>query len=251
MIGRRAAWAPCWSRSPALLASFALAACGSDLGSGDDHDSGRGRGRLDHARRGRAADDLDRAASTSTSPRAPSTARARRSTSSPRRPGSTSSTWRTSTRTSRSSRSCARSSRTAPSGGRDIIVATDWMARRYHDLGYLQDIDQSRDAERREEPAAAAAAPRVRPGPLVHGPVPERDDRADRAHRPGAGHHLDQRPLRPQVQGQGGPALRAPRHGAAGDEGRGDRPRDGDQGAVAGRRSTRSRAPSTRARSAT
>ena len=29
------------------------------------------------------------------------------------------------------------------SGGRDIIVATDWMARRYHDLGYLQDIDLS------------------------------------------------------------------------------------------------------------
>ena len=27
------------------------------------------------------------------------------------------------------------------SGGRDILVATDWMARRYHDLGYLQDID--------------------------------------------------------------------------------------------------------------
>ncbi len=29
------------------------------------------------------------------------------------------------------------------SGGRDILVATDWMARRYHDLGYLQDIDLS------------------------------------------------------------------------------------------------------------
>ena len=29
------------------------------------------------------------------------------------------------------------------SGGRDIIVATDWMAKRYHDLGYAQDLDKS------------------------------------------------------------------------------------------------------------
>ncbi len=29
------------------------------------------------------------------------------------------------------------------SGGRDLIVATDWMARRYYDLGYLQELDKS------------------------------------------------------------------------------------------------------------
>jgi spermidine/putrescine transport system substrate-binding protein len=29
------------------------------------------------------------------------------------------------------------------SGDRDIIVATDWMAQRYHDLGYLQEFDKS------------------------------------------------------------------------------------------------------------
>lgn len=29
------------------------------------------------------------------------------------------------------------------SGGRDLIVATDWMARKYYDLGYLQELDQS------------------------------------------------------------------------------------------------------------
>jgi spermidine/putrescine transport system substrate-binding protein len=29
------------------------------------------------------------------------------------------------------------------SGGRDLIVATDWMARRYYDLGYLQELDHS------------------------------------------------------------------------------------------------------------
>ena len=29
------------------------------------------------------------------------------------------------------------------SGGRDIIVATDWMAKRYYDLGYLQKLDKS------------------------------------------------------------------------------------------------------------
>ena len=33
-----------------LLAAFALAACGSDLGSDDEGDGERGRGRLDHAR---------------------------------------------------------------------------------------------------------------------------------------------------------------------------------------------------------
>ncbi len=29
------------------------------------------------------------------------------------------------------------------SGGRDIIVATDWMAKRYYDLGYAQELDKS------------------------------------------------------------------------------------------------------------
>jgi spermidine/putrescine transport system substrate-binding protein len=29
------------------------------------------------------------------------------------------------------------------SGGRDIIIATDWMAKRYHDLGYAQELDKS------------------------------------------------------------------------------------------------------------
>jgi len=29
------------------------------------------------------------------------------------------------------------------SGGRDIIIATDWMAKRYHDLGYAQDLDKA------------------------------------------------------------------------------------------------------------
>ena len=29
------------------------------------------------------------------------------------------------------------------SGGRDIIVATDWMAKKMYDLGYLQDLDKS------------------------------------------------------------------------------------------------------------
>jgi spermidine/putrescine transport system substrate-binding protein len=29
------------------------------------------------------------------------------------------------------------------SGGRDIIIATDWMAKRYADLGYLQELDKS------------------------------------------------------------------------------------------------------------
>ena len=33
-----------------LLAALALAACGSDLGSGDSGSTSRGRGRLDHAR---------------------------------------------------------------------------------------------------------------------------------------------------------------------------------------------------------
>ena len=29
------------------------------------------------------------------------------------------------------------------SGGRDIIIATDWMAKRYADLGYVQELDKA------------------------------------------------------------------------------------------------------------
>jgi spermidine/putrescine transport system substrate-binding protein len=32
---------------------------------------------------------------------------------------------------------------TGESGGRDIIIATDWMANRYYDLGYVQELDKS------------------------------------------------------------------------------------------------------------
>ena len=63
------------------------------------------------------------------------------------------------------------------SGGRDLIVATDWMARKYYDLGYLAGARQGGAPERRGEPAARAAEPRVRPRAQLHRPVPERDDR--------------------------------------------------------------------------
>ena len=84
----------------------------------------------------------------------------------------------------------------------------------------------------------------------LHGAVAERDDRAHRPHGPGARRHLDLRPLRPQVQGQGRHAHRDARHGAAGDEVRGVDLDKATEAATGWTRSTRSRARPTPARSA-
>ena len=187
----------CWWRSPACR-GLALAACGSDLGSGDTR-----RRDVEVA----TTTPVDGEPLTIATGRPlhrqvagrPSTARARRSTTSPRRPGSRSSTWRRSTRTSRSSPRCGRSSRTARrAAATSSSPPTGWPAE-YHDLGYLQEHrPQSRCRTSRRTCCRSFATRTFDPGPLVHGSLPERDDRADRPHRPGAGHHLDQRPLRPR-----------------------------------------------------
>ncbi len=58
--------------------------------------------------------------------------------------------------------------------------------------------------------------------------------RPDRQHEAGAGHPLGQRPVRPQVQGQGHGAHRDARHRAADDAGRRGRSDGGDDGGLAG-----------------
>lgn len=50
------------------------------------------------------------------------------------------------------------------SGGRDLIVATDWMARRYYDLGYLQELDHSAMPNVEENLIPALRDPAFDPG---------------------------------------------------------------------------------------
>ena len=168
-----------------------------------------------------------------------------------RRPGSRSSTSRTSTTTPSSSASCARSSPRASRAGARSSSPTDWMAEKMYDLGYLQNLDKEAIPNVDREPDPEPAEPVVRPRAQLLGAVAERDDRDHRPQGPGARRHLDQRPLRPQVRGQGHVAHRDARHGAAGDEGRRasiPRTRPTRTGWP---RSTRSRRPPTPDRSAT
>lgn len=50
------------------------------------------------------------------------------------------------------------------SGGRDLIVATDWMARKYYDLGYLQELDHSAMPNVEENMIPALQDPEFDPG---------------------------------------------------------------------------------------
>ena len=134
------------------------------------------------------------------------------------------------------------------SGGRSIFVVTDWMAKQMYDLGYLQKLDHD---------DLPTVFENIRPGIRSSELDPDRNYAipwqsgmtgiwVDKA--AGARHHLDQRPLRPQVQGPRDDAHRDARHRAAGDEGRRHRPGRGDHRGLAGgdrqdpaRRSTRAR----------
>ena len=49
------------------------------------------------------------------------------------------------------------------SGGRDIMVVTDWMAKKMYDLGYLQDFDQEAVAPAKENLRADVASPEFDP----------------------------------------------------------------------------------------
>ena len=66
------------------------------------------------------------------------------------------------------------------SGGRDIIVMTDWMARQDDQARLHPEAEQGRAAERAEEPHPGPPAHRLRPQPRLLGAVAERADRADR-----------------------------------------------------------------------
>ena len=49
------------------------------------------------------------------------------------------------------------------SGGRDIMVVTDWMAKKMYDLGYLQDMDQDAIAGAKENLREDLAGPEIDP----------------------------------------------------------------------------------------
>jgi spermidine/putrescine transport system substrate-binding protein len=48
-------------------------------------------------------------------------------------------------------------------GGRDIMVVTDWMAKKMHDLGYLQEFDQEAVASAKENLVPALQSPSIDP----------------------------------------------------------------------------------------
>ena len=65
------------------------------------------------------------------------------------------------------------------SGGRDIIVVTDWMAKQMYDLGYLQELDPDDIPTVLDEPGPAVPVRGfLRPRPQVLDPVAGRHDRA-------------------------------------------------------------------------
>ncbi len=49
------------------------------------------------------------------------------------------------------------------SGGRDIVVVTDWMAKKMYDLGYLQDFDEDAIAPAKSNLVAAFQSPAIDP----------------------------------------------------------------------------------------
>ncbi len=121
------------------------------------------------------------------------------------------------------------------SGDRSIMVVTDWMAKQMYDLGYLQEVDHDDLPTVFENIRPGIRSSELDPDRKYAHPVAERHDRDLGGHRGGARHHLDQRPLRPQVQGPRDDAHRDARHRAAGDEGRRRRSRQGDHRGVDGR----------------
>ena len=53
------------------------------------------------------------------------------------------------------------------SGGRDIIVVTDWMAKRMYDLGYLEELNPTTSPPCSREPARRSSSPRARTTPTT------------------------------------------------------------------------------------
>ena len=85
-----------------------------------------------------------------------------------------------------------------------MIVATDWLAKKMYDLGYLQKLDKEALAPALREPKPGLEAAQLRSRAGVLHPVAERDDGVGRERRRGTRHHLDQRSLRPAYKGRVG-----------------------------------------------
>ncbi len=88
------------------------------------------------------------------------------------------------------------------SGGRDIMVVTDWMAKKMYDLGYLQNFDKKAVAPAMANLRADLAHPVDRPESRLLAALADRHDRPRRQHGGGAEREVDQRPLRPQYKGK-------------------------------------------------
>ena len=209
----------------AVAVSLALGACGSDLGCDDEGD---GESEVEVASttpvEGEPLTISTAPSSTSTSRRAPSTGPVRRSPTSPRRPGSRSSTWRRSTRTSRTSPSCDPSSRTAPpAAATSSSPPTGWRA------------STTTSAISRSSTRAPSRTLRRTCCPQLQNPEFDPERKFTVPYQSGMTGLIVRTDLAPDItsindifdpkyKGKVDAALRAARHGPAGDEGRGDRP---------------------------
>ena len=111
-----------------------------------------------------------------------------------------------------------------------------------YDLGYLQEIDHADLPTVFENIVPSLQEPRIRPRAQVLGAMAGRHDRDLGRHREGAGDQIGQRPLRPEIQGQGDDAgTKCAKRRAAGDAGRRGRPRSRRPTRTGWTRSTRSR----------
>ena len=119
------------------------------------------------------------------------------------RPASASTTSRTSTKTTAFFGKMQPQLEQGESGGRSIFVVADYMAKQMHDLGYLQEINHADLPTVFENLLAEPRGPGLRPRAQVLGALAERHDRDLGRHLQGARDPLGQRPLRPEIQGQG------------------------------------------------
>ena len=119
-----------------------------------------------------------------------------------------------------SSASCSRSwSRASRAAGRSSSSPTGWRSRCTTSATCRSSTTRTCRTSTRTC-STASRTPRSTPGAQLLDPVAERHDRGLGRQEQGPRHHVGQRPLRPEVQGQGHDADRDARHRAAGDEGR-------------------------------
>ena len=109
------------------------------------------------------------------------------------------------------------------SGGRSLFVVTDWMAKRMYDLGYLQELNHDDLPTVFDNILPQFEESTGRSRAEVLDSVAGGSDRDLGRHEPGPRDRRGQRPVRPEVQGQGDDADRDARHGPARPPERGDR----------------------------